>query len=604
MSWLDRFRKGKSGSDWSRESVSSSAGGTVVQQGRNLGWLLQPGQMLVDTYRVERMIGSPGGMGQVFAAEDVNLGIKTAIKVPALNILMAPGGAERFLKEARTAARLRHPHIIQINACLTDRDLKISIGSDEVPLPFIVMEYLGGGDLAQLLKQGPMDFATVTVLFEHMCAAVQYAHSFSYRDGAKTIHGIVHRDLKPENICFDEGGRLVVVDFGIARLLGDLSASIGMAGTPSHMAPEQWNPAKGIDHRTDVYALGVILFQMATGRLPFTASGFEGLQVAHLTERPPDPRQQRQDLPADVAAAILRALEKDKAARFGSVGEFAAAVIAGFARKSAPPPPQPHAAPAAPALAARSESRIENDKDGSVLVLIPAGAFLAGDEKITVELPAYYLGIHPVTNAQYKRFVEATGHRPPDKADFGQAVWSGKRFPAENADHPVVCVSWEDAQAYCQWAGLRLPTELEWEKGARGTDGREYPWGDQWDQQRCRNATNCGAEQTASVRAYPQGCSPWGLYQMSGNVWEWCADAWEGGAYERYARGDLSAPQGEAGASRVLRGGSWYDGNPDYFRCALRHASTGRATASASTAFGWPGLFLHHEPLRLYPWRA
>ena len=217
-------------------------------------------------------------------------------------------------------------------------------------------------------------------------------------------------------------------------------------------------------------------------------------------------------------------------------------------------------------------TRITNKKDGSVLVLIPAGKFLASQAKFPVHLPAYYLAVYPVTNAQYKRFVESTGYAPPPGV-----------VPPDKLDHPVTSVTWDDAAAYCRWAGVRLPTELEWEKGARGVDGRDFPWGTAWDAAKCRNKANCGVLPnagigTCSVTSYLEGASPWGVMHMSGNVWQWCAEWFEDVAYNRYKAGDLSLPA--KGTNRILRGAPWSEAGPDAFRSDFRVNGPGNTRAN------------------------
>jgi formylglycine-generating enzyme required for sulfatase activity len=254
------------------------------------------------------------------------------------------------------------------------------------------------------------------------------------------------------------------------------------------------------------------------------------------------------------------------------------------------------------------DQRIVNAKDGTPLVLIPEGEFLAGGPDksegggpFPVRLPAYYLALHPVTNGQYARYLSAVR---PSKADlekwiqlnsscFIRAQGSGlaamllrrERYESYGGkdDHPVVQVSWYGAEAYCAWAGLRLPSELEWEKGSRGVDGREYPWGNEWDESKCRNNKNRGSERTCGVWNYAEGQSPWGLYQMSGNVWEWCADWYDKESYGRYKGGNLTPPS--SGVTRVLRGGSWNYDNSDYFRSAFRFNRPGGSGAFIGFGF-------------------
>ena len=243
----------------------------------------------------------------------------------------------------------------------------------------------------------------------------------------------------------------------------------------------------------------------------------------------------------------------------------------------------------------RAEQVLPSDavigRDGAPMVMIPAGEFQMGSNDgkdnerpvHTVYLDAFYMDVYEVTNAQYRRFVQATGHREPEGTtrvngalQAGFKPWSDRNFSGD--DQPVVCVSWEDAKAYAEWVGKRLPTEAEWEKAARGgLAGKKYTWGDTWPPPRDAGnfADEAAGDALPSIASWgfiegyydgyiypapvgsfdPNGYS---LYDMAGNVWEWCADGYDSGYYARSPRSNPTGP--DSGRDRVQRGGSWHYG--------------------------------------------
>ncbi|MFO7675694.1 MAG: SUMF1/EgtB/PvdO family nonheme iron enzyme [bacterium] len=273
------------------------------------------------------------------------------------------------------------------------------------------------------------------------------------------------------------------------------------------------------------------------------------------------------------------------------------------------PAPAPAPAPTAPAgmkALGRNAQGYEEAlwlKDSSVMVKVPAGEFWMGsvtgegesDERPQhrVYLDEFWLDKHEVTNRQYERFVKATGYRTDAEKegtgyvyDTDLSKWLTKSgvswrtyYGYSTENHPAVLVSWNDARAYCDWAGKRLPTEAEWEKAARGTDARKYPWGNEEPDAGGRYRANWGEgsdravwrrdgyEFTAPVGSFSAGASPYGLLDMAGNVWEWCND-WYDSDY--YGKGVDRNPQGPAtGSPRVYRGGSWLN-NAGSLRSAYR----------------------------------
>ncbi len=597
------------------------------------------GQTLGNRYRIESLLGQ-GGMSTVYRATDPNLRREVAIKVIHPHLSRDPEFVRRFEQEAASIAQLRHPNIIQVYDF--NHDDKIY---------YIVLEYIDGQDLKQRLKSSSDSGRVFTVkdavtIMASICDAVAYAHE----------RGMIHRDLKPANVMLTAKNQPVLTDFGVAKLLDGLdhTATGAIVGTAKYMSPEQ---AKGErpDERSDIYSLGVMLYEMIAGRPPFDADTTVAVLMKHVNEPVPDIRQLHRNLPEDVVRILNKALAKDKRDRYQTAFQMAVALksvqqfpvqgehadesarttvasvrlqdITGAPLAATIPPPatmpksgsklplilggvamallallgigalaffsladstngslgetgktvaeaspgsetateiepvvnEPEAAeptvepvettPPASVTEEQTETQPEAAEVEPVntlsqtespgregMVRVPGGTYSVGvdgagreqAERQQVELEPFWLDLREVTNSQYAEFLAETDNPLPSS-------WSGDSYPNGQEQHPVRGVTWDQAVAYCEWQGKRLPTEAEWEVAARGQDGRLYPWGD-----------NLQAVELPRAGTYPVGTkltnqSPFGLLDMAGNVWEWVDQPY--------------APL-EDDSFRILRGGS------------------------------------------------
>jgi serine/threonine-protein kinase len=276
------------------------------------------GEVLAGKYRVERVLGA-GAMGVVVEATHLQLEQRVAIKY--LRDVATPDqeAIARFSREARAAVKLRGEHVARV----------IDVGAFEGGSPYIVMEYLEGEDLGQrLADHGPLPFDEAAEWILQACEALAEAHGL----------GIVHRDLKPRNLFITTGvdGKplLKVLDFGIAKWTKQTGSSDDLAltkttdimGSPSYMSPEQLRSSRDADVRSDIWALGVILYELVTGRVPFDATSVGDLTAMVLRDAPPPPSKHRPDVPPGLEKIILRCLEKEREGRFQTVAELALAV--------------------------------------------------------------------------------------------------------------------------------------------------------------------------------------------------------------------------------------------------------------------------------------
>jgi len=574
----------------------------------------------------------------------------------------------RFQNEAASTGRIHDPNVVTIYE---------SAQADD-GTPYIAMEFLEGESLRQALtRRGQLPVPEVAEILQQAARGLNAAHKL----------GIIHRDLKPDNIfltyseeessasssadLFSRSAALgydrpekpqtlanrsalprspanvlvKLVDFGIAKLRESAThTQTGMVlGTPPYMSFEQASGMRSdeLDARSDVYSLGVVVYEMLTGSTPFHSDTPVGYLRMHMQEDPPPFRAVKPDLPAlfGVESVVMKALTKDRDQRYGSVLVFARAFAeaagpapeaVGAVREpplhdqgttvptSAPPHTRPavsaakgaaskgsrsalwlgalavalllgvggwyfasvfrHNGSATPPLAPSVGTVWENSKDGLKYSWIPPGTFMMGcwpgdtecadDEKpahrVTLS-KGFWVGQTPVTVSAFRRYARATGKAMPTPPDFN-AGWT-------NQEMPIVNVTWNDAVAFCGWAGGRLTTEAEWEYAARAgsTESRYGPIDDvAW------YASNSGNKTHDVAKKRPNAFN---LCDMLGNEWEWVSDWYLGNYYAVSPERDPRGP--ETALLRVMRGGSW-DDEPLALRVSNR---TGREPGYGDSGF-------------------
>jgi len=386
------------------------------------------GEVLDGRYEVEELVGT-GGMSSVYRAHDRLLERKVALKVLHQQYGDDPDYVERFRREARAVAALSHPNIVTV----------IDRGEHE-GRQFIVFEYVDGENLKRLIeRRGAAPVATALELAMQIARALSFAHQ----------NGLVHRDVKPQNVLLNGDGQAKVTDFGIARSLDVRHAGMTQTGTvlgtSDYIAPEQ---AQGqqVDERTDVYSLGVVLYEMLTNEVPFPGENFVAVAMRHINEPPPHVADHRPDVPPRVDAAVQRAMAKDREDRFPTMADFCAeleACLAQLQKTQVLPPPRP---------VRRQRARRRSSAWPIVVALvalIAAGAVAAflllhqtggnGNSKSSVHgggsLPGGMVPLHAV-NA-YDPFGSPVGQEHNDKAHYATDGDSRTYWETESYnDHP------------------------------------------------------------------------------------------------------------------------------------------------------------------------
>ena len=550
--------------------------------------------------RVERALGS-GGFGITYLVTDLELNKERVLKenFPRNMAARSSGAAvgvsssnlredydyllAKFIQEGEALRRFAsHPNIAQVLGIFQANNTA-----------YVLMEYRPGQSLGEYIKNRG-NRALDEEEIKSLCLPAL--------NGLEAIHagGLLHLDIKPDNIYLPMLGEPYLIDFGGARRFTSvdsqrLSRYSSMVHTPGY-APGEQSSSQPLYPSTDLYAFGATLYTMISGQVPVDSNNRRSV----IEDREPDPLTPASAIGSgkyspELLRAIDTCLRISRKDRPQSVAELRQLLPASWLSGAAAPP-----APAAPETpdsenkpdeshpaSAQSKPRRHISKNPDLQfivdndVFIRGGSFLMGspeDEEDRyssegpqhwVQVPDFYMARYPVTRGEYARFARAMGSHINDE-------WRKPGFE-QSDDHPVVEVSWNDAQIYIEWlnreTGLvhRLPSEAEWEYACRAGTSTRFWWGDDLSGKIALVCANFGRNNKGTTAVGSFKPNPWGLYDMSGNVWEWTQDCWHN-SYEG-APSDGSAWLAGDRSERVLRGGSW-DFNPNDLRSALRNRFT------------------------------
>ena len=568
------------------------------------------------------------GMGRVYKAQHLHLKKTVAVKLVAPWIAPSAEGRQRFRQEMEAVGRLASPHIV------TAFDAGEVDGVD-----FLAMEFIEGDDFQRLVqKQGPLPIAKALDCILQAARGLDVAHRA----------GIIHRDVKPSNLLLDASGTVKVLDLGLALFMHQEATTTGSAimGTPAFMAPEQGIDTNKVDARTDVYALGCTLHFLLTGKPPFATDNGRELVAAHRDQPIPSLRALRPDCPTAVDALFRRMLAKDPQDRPASMKTVCAEIERLLHPAPARQPIAWRGIIAAGIVLAigtlvsyafwsvgdSSAKKKDVDAPGIAMpkkgatpaidmVRIPSGEFMMGSSDadpnaLASEKPrapvklnrAFFLGKTEITQAQYE---EVIGSNP--SAFSAKGSNKARVKDVDTSKHPVESVSWIDAVRFCNklserhevpsyykitkvkdddvvtirgGVGYRLPTEAEWEYACRAGTKTTWHFGEKADDLK----DHAWYAENSSDRTHPVGQkkpNAWGLYDMYGNVPEWCWDRYDPDYYSPYLR-PASDPVGSKSArERAIRGDSWNSRLPRTSApkgLAPPTAAPARPTSSASAS--------------------